>query len=790
MLDNTPGEIEIATDAAGDPWLRKCARCGETFSSSHLDARFCPKHSRHGASPIRNLNIARTLRREKHETFFVAIDGEGITVYDDAGKAIAHHYILLGATGCDPLHNNGRPLTLEQIFHWLYFEVFKKTETKHHDAAYVMFAAGYDWAQWIKHLSEERARKLLTQEGIASRKRKNNESKKPFPVGWRVSDALEFEFDMLGENRFQLRPNYRPKHEKGVKEEPNEEPWMYICDAFAFYQTSFINVINPKAREEIGEKPYLTDGEYQLVKKGKAQRSDAVFDVQMIEYNQLENKGFSAAMSELNRAFVKIGVRLRKDQFFGPGQVAQRYLGNLKRDGIDLTSETLRQHVPQWFWQAAQDSRYGGWFEIMYSGIYHGTAWSYDLNSAYTRVMIDLPCLLHATYRRGQGSPYDATVLKGASFGGGNDRVLCLVDAWVSGSHPRIGAMLHRLDDGSGSIIRPHQTEGWHWLHEIEAAQRAGLIDGIVYNRWLAYFPCKLCRPPLASLKQLYNDRIDIGEEALKLPKAEQDKLRKTKKNSPEGVARKLTYNSIFGKQAQSVGQPIFSNPVFASLITAGCRTMILDFIASHPEGANAILMIATDGVVTTSPHPNIEIDDIKLGAWDQKTYSNLCLFKPGVYYDDSARKKVRTGDYEDIKVKARGVNMRALAQRIPAIDELFENWKAGDPWPTLDVRIDFKMISARQALAWRKWSSAGKVLIGDTIKASADPSRKRHAPNGPGWNEPHKRGKPSKRFGGVRSAPYETKFGETDEQGVDYIHPDGDLDGQIKTVFKDLSND
>ena len=33
----------------------------------------------HGASSIRNLNIARTLRREKHETFFVAIDGEEIT---------------------------------------------------------------------------------------------------------------------------------------------------------------------------------------------------------------------------------------------------------------------------------------------------------------------------------------------------------------------------------------------------------------------------------------------------------------------------------------------------------------------------------------------------------------------------------------------------------------------------------------------------------------------------------------------------------------------------------------
>jgi hypothetical protein len=640
-------------------------------------------------------------------------------------------------------------------------------------------------------LPEERARKLLTQQGIASRKHKNPEVKKPRPVGWRLSDRLEWEFDMLGENRFQLRPYYGPMREKGVPEVENEEPWMYICDAFAFYQTSFQNVIDPKVRKETGQEPYLSDEEYERVKQGKARRADAIFDPEMVEYNRLENKGFSAAMSELDRAFVNIGVRLRKDQFFGPGQVAQRFLRNLKRDdNIDLTSETLRQHVPPWFWQAAHDSRFGGWFEIFYSGIYRGTSWSYDVNSAYPRVMIDLPCLLHGTYCRGDGSPYDAEVFKGSRFGVGNDRVLCLVDAWVMGSHPRIGAMLHRLDNGNGSIIRPHQTEGLYWLHEIEAAQRAGLIDVVVYKQWMAYFPCKLCPPPLAKLEALYNDRIDIGKEAEKLPKAEQDLLRKKKKNSPEGVARKLTYNSIYGKMAQSVGEPVFCNPVYGSLITAGCRCMILDFIGTHPEGANAVLMIATDGIVTTSPHPSIEVDDAKLGAWDQKSYSNLCLLKPGVYYDDAAREKVRAGNYEGIKAKARGVNMAALARLIPQIDELFDNWKPGDPWPTLYVPIQFKMYSARQALAWRQWKAyAGKVITGDTIKCCSDPSGKRQAPDGPGWNAPYTRAKPSKRFG-YRSVPYQQKFGEADEQGIEYIHPDGDLDGQIKSVFKELSND
>jgi hypothetical protein len=137
--------------------------------------------------------------------------------------------------------------------------------------------------------------------------------------------------------------------------------------------------------------------------------------------------------------------------------------------------------------------------------------------------------------------------------------------------------MLHRQPNGR--VFRPRLTEGWYWLHELEAAKRAGLIRTIDWNAWRAYVPCD-CPKPLRSLADLYQKRLEVG------------------KDTPSGIALKLMYNSCYGKMAQSVGQPKYANAVYASLITAGCRCMILDAIASHPLRTEAVLMIATDGFI------------------------------------------------------------------------------------------------------------------------------------------------------------------------------------------------
>ena len=94
----------------------------------------------------------------------------------------------------------------------------------------------------------------------------------------------------------------------------------------------------------------------------------------------------------------------------------------------------------------------------------------------------------------------------------------------------------------------------------------------------MVYHPCSHGKP-LAGLAELFQQRLRVG------------------KSTPHGIGLKLTYNSAYGKFAQSIGTPVFANPVYASLITAGVRAMICDAIATHPNHTDDLLMIATDAV-------------------------------------------------------------------------------------------------------------------------------------------------------------------------------------------------
>jgi len=250
----------------------------------------------------------------------------------------------------------------------------------------------------------------------------------------------------------------------------------------------------------------------------------------------------------------------------------------------------------------------GSWFEQFAHG-HVGDAEEYDINSAYPHVIARLPCLLHGQWTDGSDNPPTG---------------LTMVHAHVVGSDPYIGAMPHRLS--TGRILRPHITSGWYWLDELQASVRAGLIDTWEVDKWIHYEPCD-CPPPVRALLDLYKRRLEVG------------------KNTPEGIAMKLIYNSMYGKFAQSIGSPKYANPVYASLITSGCRTMILDAIATHPLRSSGVLMIATDGVYFTRPHPTLEIDPEKLGAWDHATKRNLTNFQPGLYWDEKARAAIQAAE-------------------------------------------------------------------------------------------------------------------------------------------------
>lgn len=687
------------------------------------DATYPDRQSQH--------NAARANTRANTVREFIGVDGEGVT------ENSVHSYVLL-SVGSESLHRNGQPLTFLDVAPFLW-EMYLSNP----HAVYGGFYLSYDYTMWFKSLPEERARLLLTDEGAAKRARKMGRNPIPFPVYYD-----QWEMDIHAGKRFKLRPLN------------SKAPWLYVCDMGPFFQTSFLNAINP----ESWPVPICTASEYETIRQGKDDRNAAMFGPTMMRYNTLENDVLGRVAQTLDAGFTAMGVRLKRTQWYGPGQSAQVWLNHIGAPDRDDTAQ-----IPAKMLEAFRCSYYGGWFEIMAHGHIPGVTYEYDINSAYPAVIADLPCLKHGnwvTRTMGQEPPKDA---------------LAVVFATVRqnpNSGLRIGTMPHRTKDGA--ILRPRATQGWYLWQEIRAAQRAGCIHEItVYQSYEWQQTCD--HKPFAAIADLYHQRQEIG------------------KDTPLGKALKLVYNSAYGKLAQSVGEPRYANPIYASLVTGGCRIMIWDAIATHPNGVRDVTMIATDGVYFRSPHPSLPISD-KLGEWSCGEKRNLCQVMPGLYWDDTARQNARG------KLRSRGISPGDLRRVIPALDSRWARWwdhRTADParyrrlcalfgvdavrglqekWPSADVPISFGLVSAKLALHRNAWDTCGTLDRTPRV-LSSDPSDKRdpataHEIGGVIWTMPY-----AIAPDGLQSTPYDKRFGLELRAKIvadDVITPDGHIDDEL----------
>lgn len=712
-----------------DRYKRQCANpyCEKLFAARDVRHQYCsPKCARHEAPP------------------FIAIDGEG------TGRGSAHKYVLLGVG--DKQREWPKGVTdITEIFTFLY-----DCYTENPDAIYVGFYLGYDFNMWLRCLPRERAWMLLSKAGQRKRQRKseNGHFLGPWPVeykGW--------QFDMLAEKRFKLRPG-------------KDSDWMYICDAGPFFQCSLLKAIDPKTWNE----PVVTQREYDRVKAGKERRDSAVLDEEMKYYNRLENEILARLMDRYRDGMVRAGVTLKKQQWFGPGQAAQKWMRVVGT--LDKVTEAVRDHAkadPDW-WDAVVSTYYGGWFEIPVHGHVPGVTYAYDINSAYPYVASTLPCVCSA-WMHGNNTPRVAIR---------RNSPLVLVRCIARGTDSYLGGLPYRTEDNH--VSRPRYTSGWYWLHEIQAAKRAGLINDVTYYEWYAYEPCGH-EPPLKTLAKLYESRLEIG------------------KDTPAGKAFKLIYNSVYGKLCQSAGTGApFSNPVYASLITAGCRAMILDAIASHPEKSKAVAMVATDGVYFMSEHPSLELSDTELGKWSVTEHVNLTLFKPGIYWDDSAREAIAAGDKPQFK--ARGISAEDFARAVGDVDTQFaewgDSWLPGMPpgkedWPKVEFRSRFSQTTVKQAIQWTDEikdaakqnaiyrNCAGVVKENRKLKQDAYPGEKRN-PYQAWFDEDRGVWRTAPWDGGPHwpaSKPYDKDFGLRDDMDgfADFVS----VDGPVMSLFRDV---
>lgn len=703
-----------------------------------------------------NRHRARTAKRAHRE--FTAVDGEGMavecyecdcklftpaenyaqTIIDASvtrmcicghyeisppthiGKGHAHNYVLLSVGEESLVSNNLRSLGWEEIFEFLYsqYDPYK---------IFVGYFLGYDFDEWFKGIPASKAESLLTQNGIKKRKREGSARTFYMPVVL-VGSKATWEIHMHADRRFMLRPRicgHRSDKWCGRQCAKNKAPDMHIMDVGGFYQSSFLSAVDPGPKKPNGEYknwkvPILSDTELAILRAGKERRSSAVLDSEMIAYNVLENNLLARLMDATRIGLEENGIFLDNKSWYGPGQVASQWLKMQNAPSMNGKSKKVQNEptcdcgecaacltgeygyhteiiekglidiIPHSYLNAARETYIGGWFEIMCHGYVPGISFSYDINSAYPYIIKDLPCLIHGDYKEVK---YDTPLNELPESNGYQ-----IVRASLWGSDPYIGVASWRDDDGK--IFRPLSGQGYYWAHEIRASANAGLIDKIEVYECYTYIPCS-CPAPFAAIEQLYEYRRTTAG-----------------KNTAAGKSAKLGYNSIYGKFAQSIGDPPYANPIYASLITAGCRIQILEAIASHPgkpngnggyvkgtEKSAAVLMVATDGVYFRWQHPELQkqLSNI-LGEWEETEHEDLILFKPGMYWDKPAIINLEKGELPECK--ARGVSMRDFVSVIKEFTDEFKSWdgrfpKTKDEWPHSNIHLGFAMISCSQALAW-----------------------------------------------------------------------------------------
>ena len=448
-------------------------------------------------------------------------------------------------------------------------------------------------------------------------------------------------FNLLPVDVGEYQVDYLPHKEFKVKRR-DQEHFTIISDVGQFFQTSFLKTLE---KWDIG-----TPEEREMIAKGKSMRGDFhEMDKEIRAYNALEILLLERLMSEFRSVCVSTGYVPKKWQ--GPGYLASAmldYHGVPKRKAIPI----LRNEE---FKAIANEAYYGGRFETTAAGPVSGPIWQYDINSAYPAELRSLPCLLHGSWRKIRDLPDSGNLWFGQVY-----------------FHHPAKRLLYNLPvrDKLGNISYPREANGVYWSTELEAARGAGttfsLATGWVYEshcdcRWFDF------------IDGYYEQRLKLGKTA-------------------KGFVLKLAGNSIYGKIAQSIGYAPYANPVWAGLITAGCRARLVRAYTGHE---NDIYMLATDGLFS-SKELDVPVSK-KLGEWDLAYHEEgMFIVQPGIYY-------VSSGD-----VKTRGIERGRINRSRSDFEGAWERFMASHGENhCVTVPVD-NFITIKQALSRHKWGLAG----------------------------------------------------------------------------------
>lgn len=271
---------------------------------------------------------------------------------------------------------------------------------------------------------------------------------------------------------------------------------------------------------------------------------------------------------------------------------------------------------------------FGGRIELLQYGLHDAPLYVYDIASAYPHAQADLPSMAGGAWERWE------TRYVGGLPGPGEEWVKhigewnCMSMLEVYWNLPRdkecpIGPFPYRSENGA--VFFPHEGHGIYCVEEVIAAQECCPHSILIKRAW-QFTPasCTVQPPPFYWIRDYYSNR--------------QQRVAAFKAGAPYDVTEKvlkLAMNAAYGKTAQRVGgrdgnPPVTANPYYAAVITARTRARLLRAAMLDPE---AIVMMATDGLVSTRPLDLPLTTSKELGGWEGGTRDGGMFVQSGVYF-------------------------------------------------------------------------------------------------------------------------------------------------------------
>ena len=630
---------------------------------------------------------------------------------------------------------------------------------------FVSYAFGYDIGQIVRDMPYEKAWELLHGKPWDRRDDATCEANFNRWVWWR-GYALSY---MPRKSITIARLKDREKPGRHVKRPGND--WVSteteiisssrieIVDAFSYWGTRFVDALNDMPRIR------LSDKEVEKIVAGKNKRGihhrDRITEgdlAEMLEYTSLELIGLVDMMTSLRQghrdaiahAFHGRAI-LDPKRWWGPGASAEIMLDlmlgiepcpagppdepkaakrerkkkwtalmNKKRREV-LGDVTTESEPLRW----ARHAFFGGRIDPPMAGKTEKATYEYDLTSAYPAAMIDLPSMKGTWVFKEHPTREE---IERASLPS-------IFEVHTSGCNRGLPLYPYAWRCEDGAVKFPCGVDGYYFRDEVlgafawfdEFTRRGEIADYGFYGHgpkheivagWF-FIPADPDFRPFADIARLFEMRAQIMKENEK---------------DARGHNLKVSYNSAYGKLAQSVGRkghpPKFASPWLAGAITARTRRLALEAALKDPY---AVIRFATDAV-QCKRQLDLECAAEKvLGAWMKKTFPlGGSYVQAGIWLN-----RENEGEF---KIATRGFSPQNTVGGVDAyrqfiFSELFEAIPRAWAEDNQEHEFDYKQyMSLGVALSSREnWKLCGHWKSYKRHLNIQDQGRKRRAPNAPG---------------------------------------------------------